>query len=185
MEPVGRGAADSGITPSGRSCVKHPCRGRDRTGGTRPHAEPAGTVRAGGFVTAVRKALMPVAAKLADNHPNVKVVVNDYEPTEAVALLAAGDVDLALTYEYNRAPASIDAVIGSIPLWSTLEPARTRARGGNRAGLRPWRFSMPSVATTGSATHRSGTRRGVAWPPQSLVLFHLSGTSGSISAPRK
>lgn len=82
-------------------------------------AEPAGTVRVAGFVTAVRKIIMPIVGDLALTHPDVKVEVREHEPAEALDLLAADTVDLALTYDYNLAPDGTGAAFDSFPLWST------------------------------------------------------------------
>ncbi|XAS68222.1 LysR family transcriptional regulator [Micrococcaceae bacterium Sec5.7] len=84
-----------------------------------PGAEPAGTLRVSGFVTAIRTSLMPIIIRLAESHPGVQIVVQEHEPAEALALLGAGEVDLALTYDYNLAPAHADARFDSLPLWST------------------------------------------------------------------
>ncbi|MBJ8346384.1 LysR family transcriptional regulator [Antrihabitans sp. YC2-6] len=84
-----------------------------------PDAEPAGTLRVGGFATGIRASLLPVVAALAKTHPKVNVVVHEYEPVEAFALLADDDLDLALTYDYDLAPASPSAVLETVPLWST------------------------------------------------------------------
>lgn len=83
-----------------------------------PDAEPAGTVRIGGFATGIRVSLLPIVADLAAQHPKVDLVISEYEPIEAFALLAGDDLDLALTYDYNLAPASPRAVLEAVPLWS-------------------------------------------------------------------
>jgi hypothetical protein len=44
--------------------------------------------------------------------------VHEHEPAEALALLASDDVDLALTYDCNLAPASADTTLDCVPLWS-------------------------------------------------------------------
>jgi DNA-binding transcriptional LysR family regulator len=72
-----------------------------------------------GFASAIRRSLLPVVADLARTHPRVGVVMREYEPAEAIALLAADDVDLALTYDYNLAPAPRDPTVVTIPLWTT------------------------------------------------------------------
>jgi len=47
------------------------------------------------------------------------VLIHEYEPIEAHALLVDDDLDLALTYDYNLAPGSPDPVLTSRDLWST------------------------------------------------------------------
>jgi DNA-binding transcriptional LysR family regulator len=46
------------------------------------------------------------------------LVISEYEPIEAFALLTADDLDVALTYDYNLAPASPGQVLQTEPLWS-------------------------------------------------------------------
>lgn len=119
VEPDGRGVR---LTPAARRLVEHAGTILGALEAARrdldPDAEPAGTVHVAGFATAIRNTLLPVAASLAGTHPDVKVVVHEHEPAEALALLAADAVDLALTYDYNLAPAAEAAALDSVALWS-------------------------------------------------------------------
>jgi DNA-binding transcriptional LysR family regulator len=99
-----------------------------------PGAEPAGTVRVAGFATAIRHALMPVIRDLAGSHPDVRLVVRELEPAEARALLAADEIDLALTYDYDLAPATADDAIVARPLWTE-----------------PWALAVPAADAAGVA----------------------------------
>jgi DNA-binding transcriptional LysR family regulator len=76
-------------------------------------------VRIAGFATAIRRALVPLAADLAERHPGMRLSLSEHEPGEAYALLAADEVDLALVYDYNLAPAATPPELVSTPLWST------------------------------------------------------------------
>jgi DNA-binding transcriptional LysR family regulator len=120
LEQVGRGVR---LTPAGRRLADHAvtilAAVDAATAELDPAAEPAGTVRVAGFATAVRKILMPVAFDLAGSHPDVKIEVREHEPAEALALLAADAVDIALTYDYNLAPDSSGSGVESLHLWST------------------------------------------------------------------
>src|ERR1700722_11492722 len=102
-----------------------------------PTAAPAGTVRVAAFATAVRESVLPVVRLLAQRHPAVLLVVREHEPDEALGLLADDAVDLALTYDYNLAPARFDRSLVTRPLglrqWGLGPPA---ARGGG-AGRAP------------------------------------------------
>ncbi len=111
LTPAGRRLADHAVTILADVDAAH----RDLD----PGAEPHGTVRVAGFATAIRRSLLPVVAALADSHPQVRVEIREHEPLEAFALLAADDVDLALTYDYNLAPASPGNLLETVPLWST------------------------------------------------------------------
>ncbi|TLM81875.1 LysR family transcriptional regulator [Pseudarthrobacter sp. NamE2] len=130
LEPAGRGVR---LTPAGRRLVDHAVTILAAVGAATaeldPEAEPEGTVRVAGFATAVRKVLMPVVGILAGTHPRVKIEVREHEPAEALALLAADAVDLALTYDYNLAPDSNGSTYDSLHLWST-----------------PWSLGMPEAA---------------------------------------
>ncbi|HKS98883.1 MAG TPA: LysR substrate-binding domain-containing protein, partial [Rugosimonospora sp.] len=49
----------------------------------------------------------------------VRLHIHEHEPAEALALLAADGVDLALTYDYNLVPAAHDRAGSARPLWTT------------------------------------------------------------------
>ncbi|KWX65942.1 LysR family transcriptional regulator [Mycobacterium sp. NAZ190054] len=119
IEPEGRRVR---LTPAGRRLADHAVTILAAVDSARldldPDAEPAGTVRVGGFATGIRVSLLPIVADLAVRHPDVEVVISEYEPIEAFALLTADDLDLALTYDYNLAPASPGAALDAMPLWS-------------------------------------------------------------------
>jgi DNA-binding transcriptional LysR family regulator len=106
-----------------------------------PAAEPTGTVRVAAFATAVRQSVLPVVRLLAERHPAVSLGIHEHEPDEALGLLADDAVDLALTYDYNLAPARFDRSLAIQPLgrrrWSLGTPAdrdRTPARRDRAAG---------------------------------------------------
>lgn len=120
IEPQGRRVR---LTPAGRRLADHAVTILAAVDTARldldPEAEPAGTLRVGGFSTGIRVSLLPILAELAETHPAVRVVISEYEPIEAFALLADDDLDLVLAYDYNLAPASPGRVLEAAPLWST------------------------------------------------------------------
>jgi DNA-binding transcriptional LysR family regulator len=120
IEPDGRRVR---LTPAGRRLADHAVTILAAVDSARldldPDAEPAGTLRVGGFATGIRVSLLPVLEELAVTHPRVRVVISEYEPIEAFRLLVDDDLDLALTYDYNLAPAAPDTVLESVALWST------------------------------------------------------------------
>ena len=137
VEPDGRRIR---LTPAGRRLADHAVAILAAVDTARrdldPHGRPAGTVRVGGFATAVRRSLLPVIADLADSHPDVHVQIHEYEPLEAFDLLETDDLDLALTYDYNLAPAAPRPHLHSTQLWSI-----------------PWGLGAPAdAATPNSAT---------------------------------
>ena len=118
VEPDGRRVR---LTPAGRRLADHAVTILAAVDAARldldPDAEPAGTLRVAGFATAVRRSLLPVIDDLADSHPGVRVLVSEYEPLESFDLLAGDDVDLALTYDYNLAPAALRNDLDALHLW--------------------------------------------------------------------
>jgi len=139
VEPDGRRVR---LTPAGRRLADHAVTILAAVDAARldlnPDAEPIGTVRVGGFATGIRLSLLPIVRELAATHPRVEVAINEYEPLEAFELLVDDDLDLAITYDYNLAPASPDTVLESVPLWST-----------------PWGLGVPADAATNAVTDLS------------------------------
>jgi DNA-binding transcriptional LysR family regulator len=134
IEPDGRRVR---LTPAGQRLADHAVTILAAVDAARldldPDAEPAGTVRVGGFATGIRLSLMPVLAELALTHPRVEVVISEFEPVEAFALLADDALDLAIAYDYNLAPAAPDAVLEAVPLWSTTWGLGVPDRASDRA----------------------------------------------------
>jgi DNA-binding transcriptional LysR family regulator len=120
VERDGRGVR---LTPAGRRLAGHAVTILAAVEAARADldaaADPAGTIRASGFATAVRRLLVPIAAELARTHPRVSVVIHELEPDEARDALLADRVDLALVYDYDLAPATVDRLIAVRPLGHT------------------------------------------------------------------
>jgi DNA-binding transcriptional LysR family regulator len=120
IEPEGRRVR---LTPAGQRLADHAVTILAAVDNARldldPDAEPVGTVRVGGFATGLRVSVLPIVRELTTTHPSVEVAINEYEPREAFELLVDDDLDLAITYDYNLAPASPDPVLEAVPLWST------------------------------------------------------------------
>jgi DNA-binding transcriptional LysR family regulator len=120
IEPDGRRVR---LTPAGRRLADHAVTILAAVDAARldldPEAEPVGTVRVGGFATGIRVSLLPIVREMAATHPHVVVAISEYEPLEAFELLVDDDLDLAITYDYNLAPASPDSVLETVALWST------------------------------------------------------------------
>jgi len=119
IEPDGRRVR---LTPAGRRLAEHATTILAAVEAARldlgPGAEPNGTVRVAGFATAIRRFLLPIVTGLADSHPRVNVLIREHEPAEALELLIADQADLALTYDYNLAPAPADPATSRTPLWT-------------------------------------------------------------------
>ena len=119
IEPEGRRVR---LTPAGQRLADHAVTILAAIDAARldldPDAEPAGTVRVGGFATGLRVSLFPIVEDLAQRYPKVDFVISEFEPIEAFALLTDDDLDLALTYDYNLAPASVGPALETLPLWN-------------------------------------------------------------------
>ncbi len=135
IEPEGRRVR---LTPAGRRLADHAVTILAAVDAARldldPYAEPAGTVRVGGFATGIRVSLLANVAALAEQYPRVDLVISEYEPIEAFAQLTDDDLDLALTYDYNLAPASPGPVLETVALWSV-----------------PWGLGVPAGVPAGAA----------------------------------
>lgn len=120
IEPVGRQVR---LTPAGRRLADHAVTILAAVEAARadldPDAEPVGSVRIGGFATGIRTSLLPILGELATSHPRLDVDISEYEPIEAFKRLVDDELDLALTYDYNLAPASPNSVLETTALWST------------------------------------------------------------------
>lgn len=119
VEPDGRRVR---LTPAGRRLADHAVTILAAVDTARrdldPNGRPAGTVRVGGFASAVRRSLLPIIADLACSHPEVTIQIHEYEPLEAFQLLETDELDLALTYDYNLAPAAPRPHLHGMQLWS-------------------------------------------------------------------
>jgi DNA-binding transcriptional LysR family regulator len=133
LEHVGRGVR---LTPAGRRLADHAVTVLAAVDAARadldPTAEPSGTVRVAGFATAARRSLLPLVADLATEHPDVRLQIHEHEPFEALSLLSRDDVDLALTYDYDLAPADADPSLEVAALWTA-----------------PWGLGVPSTEAGG------------------------------------
>lgn len=122
------------LTPAGRRLAGHAVQILAAHEAARadldPSAEPAGTVRVAAFHTAIRDTLLPVVHQLRQECPAVRLEIQEQEPPEALAMLERDQVDLALTYDYNLAPAALDPSLEATPLWesgwSLAVPSRSR-----------------------------------------------------------
>lgn len=118
IEPQGRRVR---LTPAGHRLAEHAVSILAAVDAARldldPDTEPTGVLRVAGFATAIRRSLLPAIADLALTHPGIDVRVHEHEPSECYDLLAADDVDLALTYDYDLAPMAWCRNHVVMPLW--------------------------------------------------------------------
>ena len=136
LEHEGRGVR---LTPAGHRLAEHAVNVLAALDAARadldPEATPEGTLRVASFGSAIRQSLLPLLRRLAGDYPQVGLHIHEHEPAEALDLLNGDRVDLALTYDYNLAPAKFDTTLASRPLDRT-----------------PWGLGVPSGEPTGRAT---------------------------------
>ena len=90
----------------------------------------AGRVRLAGFASAVG-ALVPAAvAALADSHPGLEVSLTDTHPPEAIELLRAGKVEVAIIFRYDETEAEPSGVRLYHLLDDPVYVLSTRREGG-------------------------------------------------------
>ncbi|MGY0489887.1 LysR family transcriptional regulator [Streptomyces sp. WG-D5] len=125
------------LTPAGRRLAEHAVTILSAVETARhdlaPGSEPNGTLRIAGFATAIRH-LLPLVTDLAASHPRLRVLVREHEPAEALQLLAEDATDLALTYDYNLAPAPADPVVHTTALWTARWGLGVPAHAGRHEG---------------------------------------------------
>lgn len=114
-----------------------------------------GTVRLAGFPSASSTLVPPLMARLAADHPGLRLIYTEAEPPEALTMIEEGSIDLALTFSYPGDPADPhDDVVGiditelfSDPMLVVL-PATHRLAGKteitlNQVQSEPWIAGCP------------------------------------------
>ncbi|MGK5557204.1 LysR family transcriptional regulator [Actinomadura kijaniata] len=77
----------------------------------------AGRVRAAVFPTAAAALLPDALARLRERAPGVAVTLTEAEPPQALAMLRAGEADLAVVFAYPHSPPDTDTRLREIPLY--------------------------------------------------------------------
>ncbi|MQY08020.1 LysR family transcriptional regulator [Actinomadura macrotermitis] len=91
----------------------------------------AGRVRVAVFPTAAAALLPDALAGLRDRAPDVAVTLVEAEPPGALAMLRAGEVDLAVVFAYPHDPPGADARFREIEL--CVDPVHVAVGAGHRA----------------------------------------------------
>ncbi|MFD4957787.1 LysR family transcriptional regulator [Microbacterium sp. NPDC058389] len=68
-----------------------------------------GRVRLGAFISAATSIVPPALARLRAAHPGVQIILRELEQSETHARLLQGDIDLAVTFDYEHAPRPVPA----------------------------------------------------------------------------
>ena len=77
---------------------------------------PAGTVQIAAFQTAFLQLVAPAIARLAADHPDVRVEAAEIEVEEAVGLLRLGHLDVVVGDEYEGVPRPVWPDLDRVPL---------------------------------------------------------------------
>ena len=67
-----------------------------------------GTVRLSVFQTAAQTFALPAVARLRTRHPQLDVLISEMEPVRALPALKAGELDVALSHEWDFVPVPTD-----------------------------------------------------------------------------
>jgi DNA-binding transcriptional LysR family regulator len=70
------------------------------------------------FPTAARALLVPALARMRRDYPDLQLSMVDLEPEESVPLLKTGELDVLLTYEFDKLPGREDPGVERVPLIS-------------------------------------------------------------------
>jgi DNA-binding transcriptional LysR family regulator len=112
LQRVGRGVR---LTPAGRLLADRAAEiiGRIDAADAELSAHvglTSGRVRLAGFASAIGSLLPQAAAALAGRHPDLQITLTDTHPPEALELLRAGKVDVAVIFRYDETQPEPDGV---------------------------------------------------------------------------
>ena len=128
-----------------------------------PDGQPAGVVRVAAFSSAVRALVIPLAQRLATEHPRVEVDVVELDPRESGPALRRADVDLAVTADLLDGAPLAGPDVATVPLLEDpvvlVTPARSPADGA--AGAVP--DAAPGPGPDGGAPVDLARLAGARW----------------------
>ncbi|MDA3936423.1 MAG: LysR family transcriptional regulator [Actinomycetota bacterium] len=123
--------------------------------------EVTGHLRLSTFQTAAQSFALPAVAKIAEKYPHLKITVADLEPERAVAAVKSGQIDVALSHEWDFVPRVKDPGIDRYPLLDepivVVLPSKHPLAGSpvKVADLahEHWCVAQPSTASRKAVTH--------------------------------
>ncbi|QJW37391.1 LysR family transcriptional regulator [Cellulosimicrobium protaetiae] len=129
------------LTPAGRTLARHARVILDQMALAEaelahPDARPAGVVRVAAFSSAVRALVIPLAARLAVEHPQVEVEVVELDPRESGPALRRADVDVAVTADLLDGARLAGPDVATVPLLE--DPVVLVAPAGASAASAAW-----------------------------------------------
>ncbi len=98
-----------------------------------------GTVRLSVFQTAAQTFALPALASVTDRYPSLDLTVYEMEPVRALPALKAGQLDIALSHEWDFVPVPTDPGIERHDLFS--EPVVVLLPRGHRLASAPVRLA--------------------------------------------
>ena len=115
LERTGRGVR---LTPAARTLVahaEHVLAGLENAAAALAATKDglAGRLRLGAFPSAARTLLPPALVALGRDHPDLELMVDEIDPADAAGLLRTGDLDAALTQDYDLVPVPEHAALES------------------------------------------------------------------------
>jgi len=146
--------------------------------------EVSGTVRLSVFQTAAGGITVPALVALRDRHPKLEVITREVEPTLSVPALKAGQLDVALSHEWDFVPFPDDPGIERIDL--LREPAVVLLPRGHR--LESARVKLADLAgerwcvareTTSSRKALSRAAQAAGFEPRIVLESNYFGVIGS------
>jgi DNA-binding transcriptional LysR family regulator len=144
------------LTPAGRTLVAH----AEDVLAELERAEAAlaasrqglsGTLRVGAFPTAARVLLPPALVILGRDHPDLELMVEEVDPVDAAHALRTGDLDVALTQDYDLVPvpgqpALTSTVVLAEPMYlASAQPPADPADPIGSFRDRPWILGRPGT----------------------------------------
>lgn len=75
-----------------------------------------GTLRLGTFASAGATVVVPALSAFHARYPDIRLSLIEAEPRESIARVRAGELDLAVIYDYPALPSSLDEHLAATPL---------------------------------------------------------------------
>lgn len=98
-----------------------------------------GRLRLGAFPSAARTLLPPALVALGRDHPDLELMVDEIDPADAAGLLRTGDLDAALTQDYDLVPVPEHPALESTVVLTEPMYLASTSPPGSPAGSAPGR----------------------------------------------
>ena len=169
---VDRGSRGVRLTDAGRALVDHADAVLARLAAAEAELEAIADVRGGrvrlsSFPTAGASIVPPAIARFTERHPGVELSLVEAEPDQAVRMLRAAELEVALVFEYSELwPAEFERLFEGIELHQLLEdpmhlalPRGHPSPAGAACGWRTWPTRPGSRRTPAAGPGAGCTRR--------------------------